>query len=632
MRGPGAAKPCSSGKSFYRPAVGTGLIDTNFSLNNGAFDIHTHDSGLSGFINTTLGERGWTLPYDRTTLCAAVTCNGDGPSSQFFSAGVSTVAPPGHPTWRQLVPTFAFKGTVAPLATWGTLTWNVPNLALQFVQGAKLDVNSTLNASGTLLTAANATSGWGGIRVTGAAHTSFDGITIEKVSAASGAGAALTYLDSEPDIGDSIIRDAIGSGVDGIYLGGAAQVGTIENVFVQNVTGDGIGLSGEFDYLRFIGNTVVNNSGHGFSFGYRSGGFLGNNLSAEQRRPRPLRLRRLRLSRRRVQRLERGQPTAQQHHGWGLLPRGRRRPRGHEQPLQEELPRGERAARRAVVRHRRATPRKAPTPGRATRGPWPTSSATGGGGPANPDTTSCAAIPVRRELHRDPLRGPHARHRLAAGSSFAEERLDRLRRRQRRRRGAPHVVLAHHGRGPPRRGGRARTVACAALLARGGGSVDGGRRAAGARRVAGGRGGVFGRALQGAVAVSETAAASSPSTRSGGGEDVSAERARRAGGGGRRRARRTGRGRSPCWRRRGPRSGDRAGALASRNDVLAAERDPAASLEGHVARFHLLLASARQRPSGYAEAARRAPGAGAGRAGERGGRVGAARADDRGRD
>ena len=49
--------------------------------------------------------------------------------------------------------------------------------------------------------------------------------------------------------------------------------------------------------------------------------------------------------------------------------------------------------------------------------------------------------------------------------------------------------------------------------------------------------------------------------------------------------------------------GDRAGALRAA-EVLAAERDPAASVEGHVAWFHLLLASARQSPEGYAEAAR----------------------------
>ena len=378
----GNPNPVAPG-SFYRPAVGTGLIDTNFSLNNGAFDIHTHDSGLSGFINTTLGERGWTLPYDRTTLCAAVTCNGDGPSSQFFSAGVSTVAPPGHPTWRQLVPTFAFKGTVAPLATWGTLTWNVPNLALQFVQGAKLDVNSTLNASGTLLTAANATSGWGGIRVTGAAHTSFDGITIEKVSAASGAGAALTYLDSEPDIGDSIIRDAIGSGVDGIYLGGAAQVGTIENVFVQNVTGDGIGLSGEFDYLRFIGNTVVNNSGHGFSFGYRSGGFLGNNLS-QNNGGHGLSVYAASVYLDDVYNGSNGDNRLLNNITGGVFSLAGAVVRGGRTAATRGTPSWRTGSPAHSGTTRRATPRKAPTPGRATRGPWPTSSATGGGGPPTP--------------------------------------------------------------------------------------------------------------------------------------------------------------------------------------------------------------------------------------------------------
>lgn len=169
--------------SFYRPAS-SGAIDTDFKLVSGKLNVHSNDSSIAGDINTFLGATGWTLPYDRTALCALTTCNGNGPTGQFFSAGVQTQAPlPGY-TGLRLVPTFAFKGTVAPPSAWGALTWNVPNLQLRFTTGAQLylTTSTSLNITGATLTQDVVKSdGWYGIYVPGGNLTLGAGTTVELV-------------------------------------------------------------------------------------------------------------------------------------------------------------------------------------------------------------------------------------------------------------------------------------------------------------------------------------------------------------------------------------------------------------------------------------------------------------------
>lgn len=167
--------------SFYQPAS-TGAIDTDFTLVGGQFNIHTNDSTISGDINTFLGRSGWTLPYDRTTLCALTPCAGPGPTGQFFSAGVQTQAPlPGY-TGRRLVPSFALKGSVALPPEWGALTWSVPSLVLRFEAGARLSTASALSITGATLTqSAVEESGWSGVQISGGTTTLAGGTIVERV-------------------------------------------------------------------------------------------------------------------------------------------------------------------------------------------------------------------------------------------------------------------------------------------------------------------------------------------------------------------------------------------------------------------------------------------------------------------
>ena len=196
--------------TFYYPVntSGSDFIDTYFSLENGRFIVNTDDSGASSL--SSLGEKGWTLPYDRVTLCSTVNCQGDGPSSQFFSAGVSTQSVSGQPGWRRLVPTFSFKGSVEPPSTWGGQNWAIPGLQLRFAPGKHLSIKSSLVSSGTLLTASNASAGWGGVTVSGGGSATLQGGTIVQRVMGYGNG-AVTTTDGSLILDGAIVRDPVPS-------------------------------------------------------------------------------------------------------------------------------------------------------------------------------------------------------------------------------------------------------------------------------------------------------------------------------------------------------------------------------------------------------------------------------------
>ena len=479
--------------------------------------------------------------------------------------------------------------TLEPGTEWATTDVEVeagasltvqPGGLWRFDPGAQLEVRGYLTAEGTLFTASDASQGWGGLRVEGA-PTAFDGVTIEGVSAASGAGAALTYIDSEPNIRESFILNSIGSGVDGIYLGGAAQVGTIEDVFIQDVSGNGIGLSGEFDQLRFIGNTLLDNGGHGFAFGYRSAGFLGDN-------------------------------TSEGNGGQGLyaydasvyLDEAYNGPSGLNELALNDAG-GVLARAGAVVRGGTATAYKDNSlvengqPGAqwydtdgTKEGPdaWVRDAGTVAylqndwwGRPANPDTTTCAGSRCRRytgTLFVDPMRSTDT-----GGGSFAKGATTDSPN-------ASSFTAPGDGTQPSTRTAQART----ALLATSDVAEHGRRHEALALLqgvVAAGWG-----TPTGAVAISETGRLVSEEVRWAA-EDVSAEALTSieawAAVGSPHRARAL-----AVLARTRAAVGDRTGALAAA-ETLAVEPDSAAALEGHVALFYLHLAIGRR--EGYAKAA-----------------------------
>lgn len=159
--------PNSPEFAFYKPVALQGTPDSFFTFSGGQMHVSLiGGAGTTADLTALLGERGWTLPYDRETLCSARpggVCQTGTEPTQFISAGVATVAVPGSDSDRRLVPTFEFAGSVVPLASWGTVTWDTPDLTLRFKPLAHLPIAGYLNASGARLTATNPSQGWGGV-------------------------------------------------------------------------------------------------------------------------------------------------------------------------------------------------------------------------------------------------------------------------------------------------------------------------------------------------------------------------------------------------------------------------------------------------------------------------------------
>ena len=262
----GNSTPLSVG-SFYRPASG-GFVDTDFSLSNGTLNVHTNDSSISGNINTYLGATGWTLPYDRVALCALTTCAGNGPASQFFSAGVQTEPYNGG---KRLVPTFAFKGSVAPLTSWGAQNWNVSGLTLRFLSGKILTVAGTLSATGTTFTAVDASQGWGGMRFDSGSGGTIASSIIERVRAYG--GPALTITGASPTIFNTEIRDSPCCGVSGVSITGSTASPTLEGNTISGMSQGGVVVQ-SYAQPHLIRNIIRNNTGDGISAGFQTGPFL----------------------------------------------------------------------------------------------------------------------------------------------------------------------------------------------------------------------------------------------------------------------------------------------------------------------------------------------------------------------
>ena len=454
----------------------------------------------------------------------------------------------------------------------------------------QITANGSLYAEGTTFAALNPTNGWGGIRVIGS-DSALDDVVIEGVSGGpSGAGASLAYIDSEPDISNSVIRNTVGPGVDGVYLGGAAQVGTIEEVIIQNVSGNGIGLSGEFDQLRFIDNNLLNNVGHGFYFGYGSAGFLEDNL-AQDNGGQGLDAYDASVFLDEDYNGASGYNVFSSNDTGGVLARAGAVVQGgkniryrNNSLLENGQPGAQWYDPTGTKEGPDAWARDAGTVAYLQRDWW--------GRPANPDTTTCAAIPCAGgytgTLFVDPMlaSAPSGGNLVSNGE------------------GGSAVLLVSSSFAPPSSftvGGstpidEGPTAARAMLLDAGEAAGDG-RRAEAL--------GILQAAViaypgnpAGAVAVTETGQLVTEHA-FWGGEDVSTEALASleawAAKGSPHRARAL-----AALAKAQAAVGDRAGALATAA-TLAAEPDPAASLEGHVARFHLLLASASR--SGYAEAA-----------------------------
>ena len=284
--------------SFYRPVQQQGSTDTFFTYVTDHMSVESSDgAGTSTPIDSTLGEQGWTLPYDRATLCAAVTSAGGGPygvgPTQFISAGVATTTVSGHPTWRKLVPTFAFKGDVTPLASWGTLSWSIPNLTLQFAGGKKLDLDTPLNASGTLMTAVSPAAGWGGVRFnagSGGAWTNTT--TVELVAGGDPSSfiksglAAVTVENASPTLTNVTIQAPVaGTELVGLKVTGSSAVPVATDLFVTDMTARGILVDGGARLDLFRGTVTGSNGPAVGAAGTGTRAYLRRALTGDQRGP-----------------------------------------------------------------------------------------------------------------------------------------------------------------------------------------------------------------------------------------------------------------------------------------------------------------------------------------------------------
>ena len=256
--------------SFYRPIQRSGSADTYFKVSGATLNVSNNEVTSPASINQILGQSGWTLPYDRTTLCAAVQCSSAGPT-QFISAGVQTETVPGHPTWQRLVPTFPIKGNVVIPTAWPAQNWTVPGLTLQFASSKSLTVDGSLSTSGTTLTETITGQGWGGLRFNAGSGGFIDASVIERVKAYG--GTAVGIDGASPYIRNTEIRDSPCCGITGVSIQGTDANPILERNVITRMSGAGVMMYG---YLqpRFIRNRITDNGSDGVVAGFNSYAFL----------------------------------------------------------------------------------------------------------------------------------------------------------------------------------------------------------------------------------------------------------------------------------------------------------------------------------------------------------------------
>ena len=275
--------------SFYNPVPSDGNIDTCFHYVRGdtpdadEIEIATHDvstaGGGAGYVNSVLGDDGWTLPYDGFALCPAGGClteaqRAGATLSQFVSYKANVEHVPGaFGGGYRLLPDFRIATAVRVPASYPALSWSVPNLALRFAPIASLATAGVLNAAGTTFTAANPSLGWGGLSFEPSSYSTLTGVTVRLVSGPNAVGRPVTPLashaisltNSAGTFTDLVVRDPIPNtgSVDGVYTSGLDAFGrpvVLNNPFITGMSGSAVVANGggRFDIYR---GTLEGNSG-----------------------------------------------------------------------------------------------------------------------------------------------------------------------------------------------------------------------------------------------------------------------------------------------------------------------------------------------------------------------------------
>ena len=289
----------SGALDFYRPVAPSGTPDSYFTYANGMMEVSlVAGAGTTAELTDLLGQRGWTLPYDRATLCAAPgpnptsTCSSGNEPTQFISAGVQTTTVSGQPTWRKLVPTFEFVGDVVPLASWGTVTWATPNLTLRFFTGSKLILNTPLNAAATTLTALSPGVGWGGVQFNAGSGGAWTGsTTVEYVagddpSGGKGGRAAISVVDASPTFDNVVVRLPVaGTVLIGLKVDGTAAAPAATDLTMTNMTGRGVLINGGARLDLFRGQITGSDDAAVAAAGTGTRAFLRRALTGNLRGP-----------------------------------------------------------------------------------------------------------------------------------------------------------------------------------------------------------------------------------------------------------------------------------------------------------------------------------------------------------
>jgi hypothetical protein len=248
---------------FYQPEPG-GDVDTYFQVMGGKLVTKLDNSPYAGNVETILGDRDWTLPYDYEVLCAQVTCTIDVPRSQFISKGVLLDGV------GKLLPTFPLQGDVIVESAWSDQVWDVPGLALQFAPGRRLTVEGQLAATDVTFTAGDPAQGWGGIRFEPGSGGSLTDAVIEKNY---GWGQYAVWIDNaSPSFDNVTINNPVSSLVGGVYVTGSQASPTLHDLDIRNLPYGGVTLESQAE-VRMT-NSIVTQSGHGLVAGYLTEGFL----------------------------------------------------------------------------------------------------------------------------------------------------------------------------------------------------------------------------------------------------------------------------------------------------------------------------------------------------------------------
>jgi hypothetical protein len=235
-------------ENFYRPEAATVPASARFEVyrdGSGQPGVRAKSGFTSEFFEEAFGDDGdYVIPYnhDHYTATCEVNCPADPDAlpGYFLAPFPVTGNAPTTTTQRY---TFADEADVVLPSEWETVSWDVPDLLLQFPAGRRLVAEGVLNATDVKLTAANATTGWLGVRFEEGSVGTLDGVTVERVVSLQvdlPGDAAVEVYDADVTFNGSEILN--GEDVHGVWASGYGTLVILNGSLVQGMEGDGVGV------------------------------------------------------------------------------------------------------------------------------------------------------------------------------------------------------------------------------------------------------------------------------------------------------------------------------------------------------------------------------------------------------